>query len=138
MPERIHLEIVTPERKVFEEEVDRVEIPGLDGELGVLPGHTELISQLRPAGLLTYHINDKKGEIAIGDGFVEIGPDKVTVLANRATRPEEIDIARALKSKEDAERQLQKALSDPDGDIVRATIELERASIALQLAERSR
>jgi F-type H+-transporting ATPase subunit epsilon len=138
MPDRIHLEVVTPERKVFEEEVDRVEIPGLDGELGILPGHTELISQLKPAGLLTYQINDRKGEIAISEGFVEVGPEKVIVLANKATRPEEIDIKRALESKEQAERQLQKALSDPDGDITRATIELERASIELQMAEKAR
>jgi F-type H+-transporting ATPase subunit epsilon len=138
MPERIRLEVVTPERKVLEAEVDRVEIPGLDGELGVLPGHTELISQLRPAGLLTYHIDDKKGEVAISEGFVEINPDKVIVLTNKASRPEEIDITKAMASKERAERQLQKALSDPDADIVRATIELERASIELQLAEKSR
>jgi F-type H+-transporting ATPase subunit epsilon len=138
MPERIHLEVVTPERKVFEAEVDRVEIPGLDGELGVLPGHTELISQLRPAGLLTYHIGDKKGEMVISEGFVEISPDRVIVLANKAARPEDIDIARALQSKEIAERQLQKALSDPDGDVVRATIELERVSMELQIAERAR
>jgi F-type H+-transporting ATPase subunit epsilon len=53
MADRIHLEVVTPERKVFEADVDRVEVPGLDGELGILPGHTELVSQLRP-GWTTY------------------------------------------------------------------------------------
>ncbi|SRR6266498_1941062 len=138
MPDRIHLEVVIPERKVFEAEVDRVEVPGWDGELGVLPGHTELISQLKPAGLLTYHIGDEKGEIAISRGFVEISDDHVIILADEAARPEEIDLAEALKLKDMAERQLQKALSDPDIDITRATIELEKASIALQLAERAR
>ena len=138
MPDTIHLEIVIPERKVFEANVDRVEVPGLDGELGILPGHAPLISQLKPAGLLTYHRGDEKGEIAISDGFVEISEDHVIILADRATRPEEIDLAEALKLKDVAERELQKALSDPDLDITRATIELERASIALQLAERAR
>jgi len=137
MPDKIHLEVVTPERKVFEAEVDRVDIPGLDGELGILPGHTELISQLKPAGLLTYYVNDQKGEMAISDGFVEISPDRVVVLADKAERPEDIDLRRALELKEHAERQLQRAMSDPDIDIVRATIELERASIELQLAEKA-
>ncbi len=138
MPEKIHLEVVTPERKVFELDVDSVEIPGLDGELGILPGHTELISQLKPAGLLTYHIGTEKGQIAISEGFVEVSPDHVVVMANRATRPQDIDIARALQTKDMAEKQLQRALAEPDGDIERATIELERASIELQMAEKSR
>lgn len=138
MPDKIHLEVVTPERRVLDTEVDRVEVPGLDGELGILPGHTELISQLKPAGLLTYHLGNEKGEMAISDGFVEIHSDRVTVLADRAVRPEDINIAEALELKNSAERQLQKALADPDLNITRATIELERASIELQLAERAR
>ena len=137
MPEKIHLEVVTPERKVFEAEVDRVEVPGLDGELGILPGHTELISQLKPAGLLTYYVDEQKGEMAISDGFVEVSPDRVVVLADKAERPEDIDLKRALEKKEHAERQLQRAMSDPDIDVIRATIELERASIELRLAEKA-
>src|ERR671926_1799994 len=100
MPDKIHLEVVVPERKVFEAEVDRVEVPGLDGELGILPGHTELISQLKPAGLLTYHIGDEKGEIAISEGFVEISDDRVIILADEAARPEDINLTEALKLKD--------------------------------------
>jgi F-type H+-transporting ATPase subunit epsilon len=133
---RIHLEVVTPERKVFEADVDRVEVPGLGGELGILPGHTELVSQLKPAGLLTYHIGEERGQMAISSGFLEVSPDRVIVLADRAARPEDIDLARAIALKEHAESLLQKSLSDPDVDIVRATIELERATIDLQLAGR--
>ncbi|MCI0485061.1 MAG: F0F1 ATP synthase subunit epsilon [Blastocatellia bacterium] len=138
MPEKILLEIVTPERKILETEVDRVEVPGFSGELGILPGHTELISQLKPAGLLTYYLNEVKEEMAISDGFVEVKPDRIVVLADKAERPEDIDIARALELKETAERQLQKAMSDPDIDIARATTDLERASINIQLAEKAR
>lgn len=138
MAEQIHLEVVTPERKVFEADVDRVEVPGLDGELGILPGHTELVSLLKPAGLLTYHIGNETAEMAVSDGFVEVSSDRVTVLANRATRPEDIDLASALKLKESAEQLLQRALSDPDADIVRASIELERSSIELLLAQKHR
>jgi F-type H+-transporting ATPase subunit epsilon len=133
---RIHLEVVTPERRVFEADVDSVEVPGLDGELGILPGHTELVSQLKPAGLLTYHIADQKGQMAISSGFLEVNPDRVIVLADRAARPEDIDLARALALKEHAESLLQKSLTDPDVDVVRATIELERATIDLHLAGR--
>ena len=138
MAERIHLEVVTPERKVFEADVERVEVPGLDGELGILPGHTELVSLLKPAGLLTYHIGNETGEMAISDGFVEVSADRVTVLANKATRPEDIDLASALKMKESAEQLLQRALANPDADIVRASIELERASVELHVAQRAR
>jgi len=138
MPERIHLEVVTPERKVLEADVDRVEVPGLDGELGILPGHTELVSLLKPAGLLTYHIGSETGEMAISDGVVEVSADRVTVLANRASRPEDIDLTRALRTKEQAEQQMQRALADPDADMARATVELERACVELQVAEKSR
>src|ERR1044071_7996302 len=134
---RIHLEVVTPERKVFEADVDRVEVPGLDGELGILPGHTELISQLKPAGLLTYHIGDEKGEIAISDGFVEISNNRVIILADEAARPEDIDLEKAVRLKDLAERELQKGLSDPNMDVALATIELERATIALELIEKA-
>ncbi|HZM90551.1 MAG TPA: ATP synthase F1 subunit epsilon [Blastocatellia bacterium] len=138
MAELIHLEVVTPERKVLETDVERVEVPGLDGELGILPGHTELVSLLKPAGLLTYHIGNEVGEMALGDGFVEVSADRVTVLANKATRPEDIDLASALRTKEQAEQRLQKALADPDADIVRASIELERASVELLIAQKAR
>lgn len=133
MAQTIHLEIVTPERKVIDEQVDRVEVPGFDGELGILPNHTELISELKPAGLLTYHTGDVRGQIAISDGFVEVGPDHVTVLADSAARPEDIDLARALALKESAELQLQKSATDPGVDITRAMVQLERARIELQL-----
>jgi len=138
MADRIHLEVVTPERRVFEAEVERVEIPGFDGEIGILPGHTELVSLLKPAGLLTYHIGSETGEMAISDGFVEVAGDRVTVLANKASRPEDIDLATALKTKERAEQLLQRALADPDADILRAAIELERASVELTIAQKGR
>ncbi len=138
MAERIRLEVVTPERKVFEADVERVEVPGLNGELGILPGHTELVSLLKPAGLLTYHIGNETGEMAVSDGFVEVSADRVTVLANKATRPEDIDLASALRTKERAEQLLQRALADPDADIVRAGIELERASVELLIAQKAR
>ncbi len=84
MRDKIQLSIIAPEGKVFEADVDRVEVPGLDGELGILPGHTEMVSLLKPEGLLTYHIGANAGEISVDGGFVEVGPDRVVVLANKA------------------------------------------------------
>ncbi|HSF23710.1 MAG TPA: ATP synthase F1 subunit epsilon [Blastocatellia bacterium] len=84
MRDKIQLSIIAPEGKVFEADVDRVEVPGLDGELGILPGHTELISLLKPDGLLTYHIGASAVEVSVDGGFVEVGPDRVVVLANKA------------------------------------------------------
>jgi F-type H+-transporting ATPase subunit epsilon len=136
MAERLHLQVLTPERKVLEAEVDHVEVPGLDGALGILPGHTELVSQLKPAGLLTYAAGDQRGELAISDGFVEISRNKVIVLADDATKPEDIDLARALELKDRAAARLLRAQTDPDIDVARATIELERASIELQMAQK--
>jgi F-type H+-transporting ATPase subunit epsilon len=82
--DKIQLSIIAPEGKVFEADVDRVEVPGLDGELGILPGHTEMISLLKADGLLTYHIGASAVEVSVDGGFVEVGPDRVVVLANKA------------------------------------------------------
>jgi F-type H+-transporting ATPase subunit epsilon len=131
---QIHLEVVTPDRRVLDTLVDRVEVPGLDGELGILPGHTELISQLKRAGLLSYYIGDERGQMSISDGFVEVTSNRVVVLADRAARPEDIDLEKALALKQRAEQQLARALTDPDVDVLRATADLERATIELQLA----
>ena len=134
----IHLEVVTPERKVFEADVDSVEVPGFDGELGILPGHTELVSKLKPAGLLTYHIGDEKGEMVISDGFVEVSPKRVTVLADRANRPEDLDLTSALAKKAEAEKLYQKAMSDSELDINQVMAELDRANLEAQLAENNK
>ena len=131
---QIHLEVVTPERKVFEASVDRVEIPGLDGELGILPGHTELVSQLKPAGLLTYHIGEERGQMSVSDGFVEVTANRVVVLADRAARPEDIDLKKALALKEQAEQKLARAQKDSAVDAFEAAAELERATIESNLA----
>ena len=122
---------------MLDAEVDRVEIPALDGEIGVLPGHTELVSLLKPAGLLTYHSGDSKEEVAISDGFFEVAPDRVVIMADDAARPEDIDLAKALEAKELAEQRVSKSLSDSSVDVVHAMVELDRAMIAYNLANKS-
>jgi F-type H+-transporting ATPase subunit epsilon len=94
MAEQIQLEVVTPERRVLAEAVDSVTVPGMNGELGILPGHTPLISQLQ-TGVLSYTKNGATERLHVSGGFVEVNADRVSVLAEIAERPEEIDAARA-------------------------------------------
>ncbi|HQR39722.1 MAG TPA: F0F1 ATP synthase subunit epsilon [Blastocatellia bacterium] len=132
MADTIQLEIVTPERMVLDTEVDSVQIPGLEGELGILPGHSPLFSQLKPAGLLSFNQKGATSQLVISGGFVQVMPDRVKLLAEAAERPEEIDLQRALKAKERAERQL--AQSDSITEIRSAEEALERATTRIQIA----
>jgi F-type H+-transporting ATPase subunit epsilon len=134
MADTIHLEIVTPERLLLEADVDSVQIPGLDGELGILPGHSPLISQLKPAGLLTYFEGASSTQIVVSAGFVEVMPHRVQVLAETAERPDEIDVERTILLKERAEKRLAQASGDPSIDAVAANTELELANTRLQAA----
>jgi F-type H+-transporting ATPase subunit epsilon len=135
----IELIIVTPERQLLRETVTEVTLPGADGQLGVLPGHAPLITELG-IGELTYR--SKSGSqhdpIAIISGFAEVLGERVTVLAEMAERAGEIDVARAEKAKQRAEERLAKAQNDPDVDWNRASIALQRSLIRIQVARRQR
>jgi F-type H+-transporting ATPase subunit epsilon len=132
MADKIQLEVVTPERRVLTEPVDMVTIPGLGGELGILPGHTPLISQLQ-TGVLTYVQEGKSFPLHVSGGFVEVRDDKVSVLAEVAERPEEIDTAQARLSREQLEKQLN-AWSGTEEDFEVAKTKLEQSIVRLQLA----
>jgi len=132
MAEKIQLEVVTPERRVLEESVEMVNVPGLNGELGILPGHTPLISQLK-TGVLTYVEDGKSSVLHVSGGFVEVRDDHVSVLAEVAERPEEIDVASARTAREKFEKQLG-SWSGSEEDLELARTELARAEVRLQLA----
>ena len=132
MAEKIQLEVVTPERRVLVEPVDMVTVPGLGGELGILPGHTPLISQLQ-TGVLTYVQDGKSFLLHVSGGFVEVRDDHVAVLAEIAERPDEIDTARARVSREKLEKQLN-AWSGSEEELETARVEFERSVVRLQLA----
>ena len=132
MAEKIQLEVVTPERRVLAEPVDMVTVPGQGGELGILPGHTPLISQLQ-TGVLSYTQEGKSFLLHVSGGFVEVSDDHVSVLAEVAERPEEIDAARARLSRERVEKQLNTWTgTEEDFEVARA--KLERSVVRLQLA----
>ena len=134
MADKIQLEVVTPERRVLAEPVDMVTVPGLGGELGILPGHTPLISQLQ-TGVLTYVQDGKSFSLHVSGGFVEVREDHVSVLAEIAERPEEIDASRAKLSREKFEKQLN-AWSGSDEELEAARVEFDRSVVRLQLAGR--
>jgi F-type H+-transporting ATPase subunit epsilon len=97
------LQLVSPERIFVEEQVEEVQVPGLDGYMGILPGHAPLLSELMPGGVLTYRAGGAEKVLAVYGGFVEVQPDRVRILADFAERREEINIeeARAQLSKTD-------------------------------------
>lgn len=131
MADKLNLEVITPERLVLSEWADEVVVPGLGGELGILPEHTPLISQLQ-TGVLTYRQGSEKKQIHVSGGFVEVQPDRVSVLSDVAEKPEEIDLERAQRAKDSAEKQL-KSQGD-DIDFHSAELKLQRAMTRIQLA----
>jgi F-type H+-transporting ATPase subunit epsilon len=115
--------------------VDEIQLPGSEGYLGVLPGHTPLLTTLK-VGELWYRVGAEKHYLAIAGGFVEILPDRVTVLADLAERAQDIDIVRAEAAKRRAEERLAKPSSDLDFE--RARIAMMKSLIRLQVASRAR
>jgi F-type H+-transporting ATPase subunit epsilon len=134
MADKIQLEVVTPERRVLAEPVDMVTVPGLGGELGILPGHTPLISQLQ-TGVLAYVAEGKSSQLHVSGGFVEVRDDHVSVLAEVAERPDEIDAARARQSRDQLEKQIN-AWSGSEDELAIAKTEFERSVVRMQLAAR--
>jgi F-type H+-transporting ATPase subunit epsilon len=129
---QLQLEVVTPERRVLSEAVDMVVVPGLGGELGILPGHTPLISQLQ-TGVLSYTQNARTSQLHVSGGFLEVRDDHVSVLAEIAERPEEIDTARARLAREHVEKRLS-SWTGTEEDFEQARVKLERSLVRLQLA----
>jgi F-type H+-transporting ATPase subunit epsilon len=140
LPTKLTLEIVTPDRALLREDVDEVVVPGSQGEFGVLPGHTPLLSTLK-IGELWYRQGQDRHYLAIAFGFVEVLPDRVTVLAQVGERAQEIDVQRAERAKQRAEQRLAQAqphLTQVDFDIERARIALMKSLLRLQVASRAR
>jgi F-type H+-transporting ATPase subunit epsilon len=120
----MRLEIVTPERKVYEKDVNMVVVKGVMGELGILPNHIPLVTPLKVAPVKA-KIDGKEEFIAVHGGFMEVRKDKVVILAESAEMGSDIDVSRARLAKERAERRLQMKQNDIDAQ--RAELALARA-----------
>ena len=113
MSNNIKLEIVTPERVLLEAEADTVTIPGIVGELGILPGHIPILSELK-SGILLYEEGGKTNQVAIHYGYAQVFKDKITILAKIAELADEIDIQRTKDAHQRAESKLKKITNQLD------------------------
>ncbi len=128
----VKFEVVTPERKILEEEAESVIVPGTEGYLGVLPRHTPLLTTLKP-GVVSYRkVGRETEQLAVSGGFMEAGPDKVIILADTAELASEIDIERARRSRRRAEERLRER--PPGLDVARAEAALARSLARLKAA----
>lgn len=126
------MEVVSPERRLFQEVVEAVMLPGKEGYLGVLPRHAPMVVAL-DTGIVTYRQQGETKKLAVSGGFCEVKKDAVIVLADAAEKADEIDVLRAQQAKQRAERRL-KAKRD-DIDEARAQAALRRALVRLEVAE---
>ena len=133
MAETFQLEIVTPEKRVVDTAAEEVQIPGKNGYLGIMPGHAPLITELA-VGEIVYRERSGSSEqrLAVAWGFAEVLSNKVTILAETAERPSEIDLDRARKAKERAEQLL--TSGDTHVDVERALGALHRAENRIDVA----
>ena len=127
MAETLRLEVVTPSRRVLEARANEVRIPGALGELGILPGHTELLTSLG-TGAVTWFDGDTTGTMVVQGGFAEVQPDAVTVLATIAETVDEIDVEAAKTSLAEAQEKL-KTVDADDFDQVDGQVRLAEARI---------
>ena len=129
------LEIVTPERLAYSDTVDSVNLPGIEGELGVLPHHAPLVSMLG-VGELKIRKGGAEESFAIVGGFLQVRPDRVVVMAETADLASEIDLEKAQEARREAERALETAGPTDAVDLAAARAQLQQALLRIRVAER--
>ena len=132
----IRVDIVTAERLVFSEDVDIVMVPGVEGEMGILPHHAPIMTMIKPGEVLVRK-GSEEYSLAVSGGFLEVKPDHITILADAAERADEIDIARAEAAKKRAEESL-KGRTTAVTDLANAEASLRRALARIKVAEKRR
>jgi F-type H+-transporting ATPase subunit epsilon len=129
------LEIVTPERLAYSDTVDSVQLPGVEGELGVLPHHAPLVSMLG-VGELRIRKGGSEESFAIAGGFLQVRPDRVVVMAETADLASEIDLEKAQEARREAERALEGTAPTDAVDLAAARAQLQTALLRIRVAER--
>ncbi len=132
MPGQLLLEVVTPDRLLFSQQVDEVIAPGTDGEFGVLPGHCHFLSTLR-IGELRYRVGETTSYMSVLWGFAEVTPQKVTIMAEVAEKAEDIDVERAQAAVAQAEQRLE--VGGLPSEVEEAKVSLEKARLRKKTAE---
>lgn len=134
MANKLNLEVVTPRKLVVSDEVDLCTVPGTEGVFGVMANHAPILSTLN-IGQMHFNKDGETVKLAISGGFVEVSNNKMTVLAEAAEVSEEIDVERALRAKERAEKRIQEAKAGKeDIDMARAMAAMARATARLKVA----
>ncbi len=133
MADSFQLEIVTPEKMVVKDTAEEMQIPGKNGYLGILPGHAPLITELA-VGEITYRKGGSTHYLSVAWGFAEVLPDKVTILAETAERPDEINVNRAEEAKQRAEEEFKTGKTEDD--FTKAENDLKRAEVRLDVAHK--
>jgi len=136
MAQTLKLEIVTPESTVYSEEVNMVTLPGKEGTLGILPQHIPLMTQVT-AGEISVRKENEHHHLAIGDGFVQVTPGKVSVMTDMAVREENIDEDKAEEARRKAEQRLQEKLSEEELATVKAALAQSVAQLNLKRRRRN-
>lgn len=126
------LEIITPEKVVYKDEVDEVVAPAINGEIAILPNHINLLTQINPGELIIKRGSSQQ-YLAITGGFLEVADNKVSVLADYAIKAQDIEVARAQEAKKRAEKLMEEKTSDNDlriaqGEMIKAILELKVAT----------
>lgn len=134
MPGTLKLEIVTPEAKIYSEDVDMVTLPGAEGEMGIYPMHVPVMTQI-VAGQLTVRKNGQDAFLAVGEGFAEITGERVAILTDMAIKAENIDEAKAEEARRAAEARLAEKLDEEQVAIVNAS--LAQATAQLKVKRRT-
>ncbi len=117
----LKLEIVTPEAKIYSEDVDMVTLPGVEGEMGIYPMHVPLMTQV-VAGEVAVRKGAQESHLAVGDGFVQITGDRVAILTDMAIKADDIDEAKAEEARKKAEARLAEKLTDEETATVQAAL----------------
>jgi F-type H+-transporting ATPase subunit epsilon len=131
----IKIEVVTPEAKVFSSDVDMVQLTGTEGEMGILAGHMPLMTQL-VAGEIILRRGPETILFAVGDGFVQVTADKVSILTDMAITADNIDEARATEALQRAQARLTQKISDEESASVQASIAHAHAQLKVKRAHR--
>jgi len=136
MANTLKLEIVTPEAKTYSEDVDMVTLPGVEGEMGILPMHVPLLTQI-VSGEITARKNGQDYFLAVGEGFVEITGDRVAIMTDMAIKAENIDEAKAEEARKRAEARLAEKLDDEEAALVSAALAHSLAQLKVKRRLRS-
>jgi F-type H+-transporting ATPase subunit epsilon len=137
MAATLKLEIVTPDAKVYSDDVEMVTLPGVEGEMGIFPNHVPLMTQIAPGDIIARK-NGQDLFLAIGEGFVEITGDRVAILADMAIRAENIDESKAEEARRRAEARLAEKIDDEESAMVQAALAHSLAQLKVKRRQTGR